>query len=87
VASPKSTTTKRSLPAPVLTAIEERQERIWRLRNLIACVRAAADSPDDVDDFGAAISGLQDSADDTHMALDAEAIAERGAAIRQEERP
>jgi hypothetical protein len=39
-------------------AIEEQQSRVWRLRNLIECVRNAGDSSDEVDDFGAAISGL-----------------------------
>jgi hypothetical protein len=75
---------KGSLPEPVKQAIEEQQARVWRLRNLIECVRLAADSSDEIDDFGAAISGLQDYADDTCTALDAGAIAERAAAIREE---
>jgi hypothetical protein len=81
-----SKSTEGSLPEPVKQAIEEQQARVWRLRNLIACVRIVAESSEDVDDFGAAISGLQDYANETHMALDAGAIAERAAAIREEMR-
>jgi hypothetical protein len=36
-----------------------------RLRNLIECVRNATDSSDDVEDFGAAVSGSKDHAVDT----------------------
>jgi hypothetical protein len=55
------------------------------LRNFIECVRTVADSSEDIDDFGAAITGLQDYADDTAMALDAGAIAQRAVAIEREE--
>jgi hypothetical protein len=72
------------LPESVKEAIEEQQTRVWRLRNLIECVRNAADSSDDIDDFGAAISGLQDYADETHLALDVGVIAKRAAAIQEE---
>jgi hypothetical protein len=75
-----------TLPDSVKKAIEEQQARVWRLRNLIECVRKAADSSDDVEDFGAAITGLQDYADDTAMALDAGAIAQRAIAIEEQER-
>jgi len=75
-----------SLPETVKTAIEEQQACVWRLRNLIACVRNAPDSSDDVEDFGTAISGLQDYADDTTLALDAGEIAQRAQAIEEEER-
>jgi hypothetical protein len=79
--------TKGSLPEHVQNAIAEQQARVWRLRNLIECVRLAADSQDEIDDFGAAISGLQDYADDTCTALDAGTIAERAASIKEEARP
>jgi hypothetical protein len=74
-----------TLPESVKKAIEEQQSRVWRLRNLIECVRIVADSSEDIDDFGAAITGLQNYADDTAMALDAGAIAQRAVAIEREE--
>jgi hypothetical protein len=72
---------KIALPASLRQAIGEQQDRVWRLRNLIECVRNTADSSEDVEDFGAAITGLQDYADDTFYALDAGAVAERAHAI------
>jgi hypothetical protein len=74
-----------TLRESVKKAIEEQQARVWRLRNLIQCVRNVADAQD-CEDFGAAISGLQDYANDTCSALDAGAIAERAQAIEEEER-
>jgi hypothetical protein len=74
-----------TLPESVKKAIEEQQARVWRLRNLIEYVRNASDSSDDVEDFGAALSGLQDYADATAMALDAGAIAQRAEASESEE--
>jgi hypothetical protein len=72
--------------ASLKTAIEEQQSRVWRLRNLIECVRQAADSSEDIEDFGAAISGLQDYADDIHMTLDAGEIGKRATSIEEERR-
>jgi hypothetical protein len=75
-----------TLRESVKAAIEEQQARVWRLRNLIECVRQAADSSDDVEDFGAAITGLQDYANDTYYALDAGIILQRAQMIEEEER-
>jgi hypothetical protein len=40
---------------------------------------------DEVEDFGAAISGLQDYADEIHMALDVGTITQRARSIDEEE--
>jgi hypothetical protein len=74
-----------ALPESVKKAIEEQQARVWRLRNLIECVRNVAESSNEIDDFGAAISGLQDYAEDIHMALDAGEVSQRAEAIEREE--
>lgn len=68
-----------------MQAIEEQQARVWRLRNLVECVRNASDSSEDIEDFSAAINGLQDYAEDIHMTLDAGTIVERAQAIEKEE--
>jgi hypothetical protein len=75
---------KSRCPSPQIRQSEEQQARVWPLRNLIECARQAADSSEDVEDFGAAISGLQDYADDFHTMLDAGEIAKRANAIEKE---
>ncbi len=79
-------TAQPTLPTSVKAAIEEQQHRVWRLHSLIECVRVVAESPEDIEDFGAAISGLKDYAHETFMALDTGAIVERAQAIEDEER-
>jgi hypothetical protein len=70
------------LPTFIRDAVSEQQDRVWRLRNLISCVREA--NRDMVKDFEAALSGLVDYADDIHVALDTQVVAERAETLRAE---
>jgi hypothetical protein len=70
------------LPIFIRDAVAEQQNRVWRLRNLISCVREA--NRDLVDDYEAALSGLVDLADDIHLGLDTGVLAARAAALQME---
>ncbi len=72
------------LPTFIRDAVAEQQDRVWRLRNLISCVREA--NREQVDDYEAALSGLVDLADEIHLALDTGALAQRAEALRGESR-
>ena len=65
--------------------MRSRSSRVWRLHSLIECIRVSSDSSEDVQDFGAAISGVLELANSIHLALDVEVIAERAKAIEAEE--
>jgi hypothetical protein len=72
---------KPKLPEHVAEAVTELQSRVWRLRNLIQCVRET--DTEQVEDFEAAMSGLVDLADEIYNDMDAELVAERAAAIQE----
>ena len=70
------------LPIFVRDAVSEQQDRVWRLRNLIECIRYV--DREQVDDYEAALSGLVEYAADIHSALDVGTVAERAEALRTE---
>lgn len=71
-------------PPGLRGAIDEQQTRVWRLRNLIEAVNRASEGGA-VEDIEAALSAAVDYADRIHSDLDAQALAERAAALEAEE--
>lgn len=74
------------LPPAVVTAIEEQQTRVWRLRSLLDVFREAVIDGDNIDDKEAALDALIELADEVYKALDTESIASRAAEFEDEKR-
>lgn len=77
---------KPGLRPSVMTAIEEQQTKVWRLRSLLDVLREAIREDHGVEDAGAAIDALVEYADQIHMALDVDTIKARAAELEDEKR-
>jgi hypothetical protein len=72
---------KPKLPEHVAKVVFDLQSRVWRLRNLIQCVRET--DATQIEDRDAALSGLVEYADSIYREMDAGLIAERAVALRE----
>lgn len=79
---PKPERPKRQKGSDITKATDEQQDRVWRLRALIQCVREA--DWELVDDSEAALDGLADYASSIHLALDAGALKERAKQLEED---
>jgi hypothetical protein len=78
----RGTPTLPDLPLAFALAIQEQQDRVWRLRSLLETLCTAVMDGHSVDDEEAAIQGLIEYADE---ALDMGALKERAATIVKDE--
>lgn len=81
--------TTNKLSPGLITAIEEQQTAVLRLKALLECVALALDgsAPYEVEDTDAALQAVLDLARGIHKALDAGVIAERAAVLDAAEQP
>ena len=77
---------KIALHPSVVTAIEEQQTRVWRLRSLMDATLKAIIAGSEPEDMDATLCALIDYADTVHLALDTEIIVARAVELEEDKR-